>query len=102
MNNRKYRASANKVVHGLLQTDAVQVKDARDEKDLTNYKITVSSLEAYERDINKVLGKKNGELQGSLATAAGTIRELEKNQAALKSQLGIRVKSCNRLCERLS
>ena len=38
-----------------------------------------------------MLGKKNGELQGRLATAAGTIRELEKNQAALKSQLAVKV-----------
>ena len=91
MSNRSFRALGNKAVHGLLQSDAVQVKDARDEKDLTNYKITTSSLVAYERDDNKVLGKKNGELEGRLAAAAGTIRELEKNQAALKSQLAIKV-----------
>ncbi len=94
MNNRKHRASAVKAVHGSLQSDVLQVKDAdsaRDEKEFTNYKITTSSLLACERDSNKVLGKKNGELEGRLATAADTIRELEKNQAALKSQLAIKV-----------
>ena len=91
MSNRSFRALGSKAVHGLLQSDAVQVKDARDENDLTNYKNTTASLVAYERDDNKVLGKKNGELEGRLAAAAGTIWELEKNQAALKSQLAIKV-----------
>ncbi len=93
-NNRKHRASAIKAVHGLLQSDVLQVKDAnsaRDERDFTNYKITASSLLGYERDNNRVLGKKNAELEGRLATAAGIIRELEKHQAALKSQLAIKV-----------
>ena len=94
MNSRKHRASAVKAVHGLLQSDVLQVKDAdsaKDEKEFTNYKITTSSLLACERDSNKVLGKQNGELEIRLATAADTIRELEKNQAALKSQLAIKV-----------
>ncbi|DBB13142.1 TPA: hypothetical protein ACH3X3_005866 [Trebouxia sp. C0006] len=86
-------------LEGLVQSwqaavQEAQVKDARDEKDLTNYKNTTASLVAYERDDNKVLGKKNGELEGRLAAAAGTIRELEKNQAALKSQLAIKDQVC--------
>ncbi len=62
MNNRKHRASAVKAVHGLLQSDVLQVKEtnrARDEKEFTNYKITASCLLAYESDNNRVLGKKN-------------------------------------------
>ncbi len=77
----------NLYAQGLLHGDHLQVKDARHEQDFTSYKITASSLEAYERDNNRVLGKKNGELEGRLATAAGTIRELEKNQAALSHSL---------------
>jgi len=38
-----------------------------------------------------VLGKKNAELEGRLTTAAGIIREVENKQAALKSQLAIKV-----------
>ena len=92
--NRKHRASANKAAHGLLQSDVLQVNEtnsARDKKDFTNYKISALPLLAYERDNNRVLGKKNAELEGRLAAAAGIIWELEKNQAALKSQLAITV-----------
>ncbi len=72
----------------------LQVKEtirARDEKEFTNYKITASCLLAYERDNNRVLGKKSAELEGRLTTAADIIREVENNQAALKSQLAIKV-----------
>ncbi|KAL0028137.1 hypothetical protein WJX77_009557 [Trebouxia sp. C0004] len=73
-------------VDGLIQSWTAAVQDAqvqdtnsaRDEKDSTNYKITASSLLAYERDNNRVLGKKNAELEGTLAAAAGIIREHEK------------------------
>ena len=94
MNKRKHRPSAIEAVHGLLQSDVLQVKEtvsARDEKEFTNYKITTSSLLACERASNKMLGKKNGELEDRLAAAAGTIWELKKTQAALKSQLAIKV-----------
>ena len=94
MNNRKHRASAVKAVHGLLQSDVLHVREtnsAGDEKKFTNYTITASCLLAYESDNNRVLGKKNAELEGRLTTAAGIIREVENNQAALKSQLAIKV-----------
>lgn len=77
-----------------MQSDVLQVNEtnsARDKKDFTNYKISALSLLAYERDNNRVLGKENAELEGRLAAAAGIIWELEKNQAALKSQLAITV-----------
>lgn len=90
LNNRKHRASTSKEVHSLLQSEFLQAEDANSARnEFTNYKITAKSLEAYER--NKVLGMKNAELEGRLAIAAGIIREVEKNQAALKSQLAIKV-----------
>ncbi len=109
MNNRKHRASAIEAVHGLLQSDVLQAEDAnsaRHEKVFIDYKITASSLLAYERVNSRVLGKKNAELEGRLATSAGTIWEVENNQAALKSQLAIKVstdllcplRSCRSVC----
>ncbi|KAL0053285.1 hypothetical protein WJX82_003721 [Trebouxia sp. C0006] len=73
---------------------AKDANSARHEKVLIDYKITASSLLAYERDNSRVLGKKNAELEGRLATSAGTIREVENNQAALKSQLAIKDQAC--------
>jgi len=87
-------APAVKAVHGLLQSAILQVTNAKraiDEKAFMNYKITASSLLAYEREHNMVVGKKYAELEGELATAASVVQEHGKNQAALKAQLATKV-----------
>ncbi len=87
-------APAIKAVCGLLQSDILQVTDAKraiDNKAFVNYKITASSLLAYEREHNMVVGKKYAELEGELATAASVVQEHGKNQAALKAQLATKV-----------
>jgi len=77
-----------------MQSAILQDKDAKraiGEKAFINFKITASSLLAYERDNNMVVGRKYAELEGKLVTAASVIQEHGKNQAALKAQLATKV-----------